>query len=124
MTLGAVTNYGIFLVGRYHEFRRSGLPPDQSLDQAYRSIAPVVAASALTVALALASLNFAQVGLLRSAGLPCAISLLVGLLAALTVTPALMALAARRGLADRARSPSAAAGGAWGWASPGGRGRC
>lgn len=106
ITLGAVTNYGIFLVGRYHEFRRSGLPPDQSLDQAYRSIAPVVAASALTVALALASLNFAQVGLLRSAGLPCAISLLVGLLAALTVTPALIALAARRGLAEPRALPT------------------
>jgi putative drug exporter of the RND superfamily len=100
ITLGAVTNYGIFLVGRYHEFRRAGLPPDQSLDQAYRSIAPVVAASALTVALALASLNLAEVGLLRSAGLPCAISLLVGLVAALTVTPALIALAARRGMAE------------------------
>jgi RND superfamily putative drug exporter len=100
ITLGAVTNYGMFLVGRYHEFRRTGLSVEDSSRQAYRSIAPVVAASALTVALALASLDFAQVGLLRSAGLPCAISLLVGLLAALTVTPSLIALAARRGWAE------------------------
>lgn len=100
ITLGAVANYGIFLIGRYQEFRRAGVAADEALDKAYRSVAPVVAASALTVALALASLDFAQVGLLRSAGLPCAISLLIGLMSALTVAPALLALAARRGLAE------------------------
>src|SRR4029077_7784525 len=97
ITLGAVTNYGIFLIGRYHEHRRQGLNPDESLSLAYRGVAPVIVASALTIALALASLSFAQVGLLRSAGLPCAISLLIGLLASLTVLPALLALASKRG---------------------------
>lgn len=100
IVLGAVTNYGIFLIGRYHEYRRQGVDPQNALTLAYRSVAPVIAASALTVALALASLRFARVGLLRSAGIPCAISLSIGLLAALTVLPALLALSAKRGMAE------------------------
>jgi putative drug exporter of the RND superfamily len=53
--------------------------------------------SALTIAAALACLIFAQVGMLRSTGIPCAIGILVVMLSSLTLTPALIALAARRG---------------------------
>ncbi|OBB93329.1 hypothetical protein A5782_11880 [Mycobacterium sp. 852002-40037_SCH5390672] len=97
MTLGAGTDYAIFLVGRYHEGRRRGVAPAQALTQAYRSIAPVVIGSALTVSVALACLVFAKVGSFRSAGLPCAIGILATMVAALTVTPALMSVAIRRG---------------------------
>lgn len=97
MTLGAGTDYAIFLVGRYHEGRRRGVAPAQALTQAYRSIAPVVIGSALTVSVALACLVFANVGSFRSAGLPCAIGILATMVAALTLTPALMGLAVRRG---------------------------
>lgn len=88
MTLGAGTDYAIFLVGRYHEGRRRGAAPAQALTAAYRSIAPVVIGSALTVSVALACLAFAKVGLFRSAGLPCAIGILATMVAALTLTPA------------------------------------
>lgn len=97
MTLGAGTDYAIFLVGRYHEARRGGVAPTEALTQAYRSIAPVVIGSALTVSVALACLVFANVGSFRSAGLPCAIGIVVTMVAALTLTPALMSLAIRRG---------------------------
>lgn len=97
MTLGAGTDYAIFLVGRYHEARRNGVAPAQALTQAYRSIAPVVIGSALTVSVALACLVFAKVGSFRSAGLPCSIGILATMVAALTLTPALMSLAIRRG---------------------------
>ncbi|MGD1172568.1 RND family transporter [Mycobacterium seoulense] len=97
MTLGAGTDYAIFLVGRYHEGRRRGVAPAQALAEAYRSIAPVVIGSALTVSVALACLVFAQVGSFRSAGLPCAVGILATMVAALTLTPALMSLAIRRG---------------------------
>lgn len=96
MTLGAGTDYAIFLVGRYHEARRGGVAPAQALTVAYRSIAPVVIGSALTVSVALACLVFAHVGSFRSAGLPCAIGILATMVAALTLTPALMSLAVRR----------------------------
>ena len=76
MTLGAGTDYAIFLIGRYHEGRRHGVAPTQALIDAYRAVAPVVIGSALTVSVALACLGFAEVGMFRSAGLPCAIGIL------------------------------------------------
>jgi len=100
MTLGAGTDYAIFLVGRYHEGRRKGVEPSQALRDAYRAVAPVVIGSALTVSVALACLGFAEVGMFRSAGIPCAIGILVTMVAALTLTPALMNLAASRGLLE------------------------
>ncbi|HWF28449.1 MAG TPA: RND family transporter [Mycobacterium sp.] len=107
MTLGAGTDYAIFLAGRYHEGRRHGVAPVQALIQAYRSIAPVVIGSALTVSVALACLVFAKVGSFRSAGLPCAIGILATMVAALTLTPALMSLAVRRGYLEPRPSTTA-----------------
>lgn len=98
LVLGAATDYAIFFMGRYHEVRRSGIPHDEALTIAYRSVAPVVAASGLTVSVALACLNFAHVVLLRSAGTPCAIGVFLGMLASLTLLPAIVSVAGRRGL--------------------------
>jgi putative drug exporter of the RND superfamily len=100
MTLGAGTDYAIFLVGRYQEGRRRGVVPAQALRDAYRAVAPVVIGSALTVSVALACLGFAEVGMFRSAGIPCAIGILVTMVASLTLTPALMTLATSRGLLE------------------------
>jgi RND superfamily putative drug exporter len=107
MTLGAGTDYAIFLIGRYHEGRRRGVSSSQALTDAYRSVAPVVIGSALTVSVALACMGFAKVGMFRSAGIPCAISVLVTMAAALTLTPALMGLAVRRGLLEPRPSTTA-----------------
>ncbi len=107
MTLGAGTDYAIFLIGRYHEGRRRGVAPARALVDAYRAVAPVVIGSALTVSVALACLGFAKVGFFRSAGIPCAIGILTTMAAALTLTPALMGLAVRRGLLEPRPSTSA-----------------
>ncbi|OHU22760.1 hypothetical protein BKG76_13055 [Mycobacteroides franklinii] len=97
MVLGAATDYGIFLIGRYHEARRAGNPHKQALLAANHSVAPVIVASALTIAAALSCLTLADIGLLRSAGIPCAIGILTGMLASLTLSPALIGLAGRHG---------------------------
>lgn len=112
MVLGAATDYGIFLLGRYHEQRRLGVAHEDALVVANRSVAPVIAASGLTIAAALACLLFAQVGMLRSAGLPCAIGILTGMLASLTLLPAFIGLAGRHGLAQP-RARRRASGRAW-----------
>jgi RND superfamily putative drug exporter len=104
MMLGAGTDYAIFMVGRYHESRRRGVDPALALMVAYRGVAPVIAGSGLTVATALACLAFADIGMFRSVGIPCAIGILVATLASLTLTPALIALAARGGLLEPRRS--------------------
>ncbi|WP_102143855.1 RND family transporter [Mycobacterium hubeiense] len=100
MVLGAGTDYGIFLLARYHEHRRNGIDVDTALVRGYRRIAPVILASALTIAGALCALVFTDVGMLRSAGIPCAIGVLAAMAASLTLMPALMALAGRRGLIE------------------------
>jgi putative drug exporter of the RND superfamily len=104
MILGAGTDYAIFLIGRYHEGRRRGSDQATALVDAYRGVAPVVIGSALTMAAALSCLSLAQVGMFRSTGIPCAIGVLVGMLAALTLTPALIGLAGRRGMLEPRRS--------------------
>ena len=107
MMLGAGTDYSIFLIGRYHEGRRRGRTPRAALAGAYRGVAPVIVGSALTIAAALACLSFAHVGVFRSTGIPCAIGVLVAMLASLTLTPALILLAGRRGWLEPKRSRSA-----------------
>lgn len=103
MVLGGATDYAIFVIGRYHEARRDGQHDsghELALRCACRKVGPVIVGSALTVAAALSCLTFADVGMLRSAGLPCAIGILTGMFASLTLLPALVALAGRYGLAQ------------------------
>lgn len=104
MMLGAGTDYAIFLIGRYREGRGRGLDPDESLVAAYRGVAPVIAGSALTIAAALACLSLTRVGVFRSTGIPCAIGILVVMLASLTLTPASIALAGHLGWLEPRRS--------------------
>jgi putative drug exporter of the RND superfamily len=104
MILGAGTDYAIFLIGRYHEGRRRGIDHATALAHAYRGVAPVIIGSALTMATALACLGLAQVGMFRSTGIPCAMGVLVGMSAALTLTPALIGLASRRDMLEPRRS--------------------
>jgi putative drug exporter of the RND superfamily len=106
MMLGAGTDYAIFLIGRYHEGRRRGTPSADALVDACRGVASVIVGSALTIAAALTSLSFADVGMFRSTGIPCAVGVLVAMLAALTLTPALVALAGGRGFLEPRRTVS------------------
>lgn len=104
MILGAGTDYAIFLIGRYHEGRRRGIDPAAALAAAYRGVAPVIIGSGLTIAAALSCLSLARISMFRSAGIPCAIGVLVVMAASLTLTPALIALVGRRGLLEPRRS--------------------
>ncbi|MFC3965312.1 MMPL/RND family transporter [Nocardia jiangsuensis] len=114
LVLGAATDYAIFVLGRYHEIRRTGVPHDEALILAYRSVAPVILGSGLTVAAALAFLVLADIGMLSSAGLPCAIGVLTGMLAALTLLPAIISVAGRRGfLQPRPRPRTGRPDGRW-----------
>jgi len=50
LTLGAGTDYGIFLMGRYHEARQAGESREDSFYIAYRGVAPIIIGSGLTIA--------------------------------------------------------------------------
>ncbi|PXX12301.1 RND family transporter [Mycolicibacterium moriokaense] len=107
MLLGAGTDYAIFMIGRYHEGRSRGVEWRDSLIGAYRGVAPVIAGSAVTIAGALSCLSMAHVGVFRSTGIPCAIGVLTAMLASLTLTPALIAIAGRLGWLEPRRSMTA-----------------
>ncbi len=98
--LGAGTDYSVFLISRYHERRRNGIAPEQAIAHACGSIGRVILASAATVALALASMVFARLSAFQGVGPACAVAVLIGFLATATLLPPLLALAAKRGIAE------------------------
>ncbi|EGD54248.1 MMPL family transporter [Gordonia neofelifaecis] len=100
LVLGAVTDYAIFTLASYHEGRRKGLAVGDAVASASGRTAPIIVASALTIAAASASMIFTRIGMFRTAGPPTAIAVLVVLALALTLPPALLSIAGRRGLAE------------------------
>lgn len=98
--LGAGTDYSVFLISRYHEQRRAGVPPDQAAIHATASIGRVILASAATVAFAFLSMVFAKLSVFAALGPACALAVFVGFLASVTLLPPVLTLAARRGIGD------------------------
>lgn len=98
VALGTGAGFAILLIGRYREQRRHNPSSATALADAYRATAPVIVGAALVLAAALSCLNFTRMGTFRDDGSPCAISVLIATLAALTLTPALIALADRASL--------------------------
>jgi RND superfamily putative drug exporter len=97
MMVGAGTDYAVFLISRYHDYLRQGVDSDQAVTKALASIGKVIAASAATVAVTFLGMIFTQLGILRSAGPALGISVAVVFFAAVTLLPALLVLAGRRG---------------------------
>lgn len=98
--LGAGTDYSVFFISRYHEQRRLGVEPEEAIIYASGSIGRVIWASAATVALALGSMVFARLSVFQGLGPACAVAVLIGFLATVTLLPPVMAIAARRGVAE------------------------
>nr|WP_245535419.1 RND family transporter [Segniliparus rotundus] len=95
--LGAGTDYGIFLLGRYQEARQAGEDPATAYYTALSGVQHVVFASGLTVAGATACMSFTRLSIFSTSGLPCTIGILTALAAALTLGPALLAVGSRLG---------------------------
>jgi RND superfamily putative drug exporter len=104
LAMAAGTDYGIFFVGRYHEARRAGEDPETAYYTMFRSVAPVVLGSGLTIAGAMLCLSFARMPIFQSIGVPCAVGLLVAVAIALTLVPAVLAVASRFGLFEPKRT--------------------
>lgn len=98
MMLGAGTDYAVFLISRYHEYLRMGEESDAALVRALGSIGKVIAASAGTVAITFMGMTFAKLGVFSTIGPALAVTIFVGFLASITLLPAMLALAGRRGL--------------------------
>ncbi|MBM7517142.1 MMPL family transporter [Nocardioides nitrophenolicus] len=100
IVLGAGTDYAVFLVARYHEQRRLGVEPARAAAVAATRVGSVIAGSAVTVVLATLAMALADLGFFNTTGPAVAVSIAVNLLVSLTLTPALLALAGRRGWAE------------------------
>jgi RND superfamily putative drug exporter len=98
--LGAGTDYTVFLISRYHEQRRAHVPADQAVIHATASIGRVILASAATVAFAFLTMVFARLSVFAALGPACAVAVLFGFLATVTLLPPVLALAARRGIGE------------------------
>ena len=97
MMVGAGTDYAVFLISRYHDYLRQDIDSDEAVTRALTSIGKVIAASAATVAVTFLGMIFTQLGILKTIGPVLGLSVAVAFLAAVTLLPALMVLAGRRG---------------------------
>ena len=104
LVIAAGTDYAIFILGRYHEARYTGQDRRAAFYTMYRGTAHIILGSGLTVAGAVFCLTFTRLPYFQSLGIPAAIGVLVALMAALTLAPAVLAIGRHFGLFDPKRA--------------------
>ncbi|OBJ29297.1 MULTISPECIES: RND family transporter [Mycolicibacter] len=104
LAIAAGTDYAIFLIGRYHEARNAGEDPETAWYSMFRGTWHVILGSGLTIAGASLCLHFARLSYFKALGIPSALGLLVVIAGALTVAPAIVAIATRHGLLEPKRA--------------------
>ena len=103
LVIAAGTDYAIFLLGRYHEDRGNGEDRETAYYNMYGGTAHVILGSGLTVAGAVFCLTFTRLPYFQSLGIPAAIGVLVALVAALSLAPAVLTIGSRFGLLEPKR---------------------
>ena len=89
---GAGTDYCLFIASRYREELSQGKDPATALVETMTHVGEAITFSAAAVFLGVGGMIFAQFGLFNTTGPAVAIGIVVMLAAALTITPALLAL--------------------------------
>jgi RND superfamily putative drug exporter len=105
LAIAAATDYGIFIFGRYREARGMGLDRDDAYYTTFKSVAPVIVGSGLTIAGATYCLSFARLPYFTTMGAPVAIGMVVVVAIAATLGPAILFLGSRIGLFESKRPP-------------------
>ncbi|WP_029114471.1 RND family transporter [Mycobacterium sp. URHB0044] len=105
LAIAAATDYGIFVFGRYREARGMGEDRDAAYYTTFRSVAPVIVGSGLTIAGATYCLSFARLPYFSTMGAPVAIGMIVVVAIAVTLGPAILFLGSRVGLYESKRPP-------------------
>ncbi len=104
LAIAASTDYAIFLIGRYQEARSVGEDPESAYYTMFRGTAHVILGSGMTIAGATFCLRFTQLPYFQSLGVPLAVGMVVAVSAALTLGPAVVAVASRFGLLEPKRA--------------------
>ena len=104
LMFGVGTDYCLLLVSRYREELRTHEDKHEAMQRTVRRVGPAILASGLTVTLAMLVLLVAEVGSVHTLGPVAAIGVFCVLAAGLTILPALLTIAGRRGFWPRQRS--------------------
>ncbi|MDR1449204.1 MAG: MMPL family transporter, partial [Propionibacteriaceae bacterium] len=105
-------DYSLFIISRHRQQVVSGLPPAESVPRALATSGSAVVFAGLTVIVALLGLSVARIPFLTVMGAAAAVAVALAVLAALTLLPAVLAVAGGRLIprAERRRRAAAAAG--------------
>ncbi|KQY04106.1 hypothetical protein ASD37_23505 [Mycobacterium sp. Root135] len=103
LAIAAATDYGIFIFGRYREDRAMGLDRDDSYYATFKSVAPVIVGSGLTIAGATFCLSFCRLPYFSTMGAPVAIGMIVVVIISVTLGPAVLFLGSKVGLYESKR---------------------
>ncbi|WP_367322490.1 MMPL family transporter [Streptomyces sp. HUAS ZL42] len=95
LVFGAATDYALLLISRYREELRRHEDRHEAMAEALHRSGPAIIASAATVAVSLMLLMLATLNSTQGLGPACAVGILVGLLAMVTLMPALLVVCGR-----------------------------
>ncbi|MFG2133870.1 MMPL family transporter [Streptomyces sp. NPDC048751] len=95
LVFGAATDYALLLISRYREELRRHEDRHEAMTEALHRSGPAIIASAATVAVSLMLLMLADLNSTQGLGPACAVGVLVGLLAMVTLMPALLVICGR-----------------------------
>ena len=104
LAIAAATDYAIFLLGRYQEARSLGEEREDAYYTMFNGTAHVVLGSGLTIAGATFCLSFTRLPYFQTLGVPLAIGMVIVVLCALTLGPAVVTIASRFGLLEPKRA--------------------
>ena len=103
LVIAAGTDYAIFILGRYHEARHVGEDRASAFATMYHGTAHIILGSGLTIAGAVFCLHFTRLPYFQTLAIPAATGVLVALVAALTLAPAVLSIGRHFGLFEPAR---------------------
>ncbi len=106
LAYGAGVDYCLFLIARFREEFRKRHESGAAVEESIRMVGAAITASAGTVICGIAMLCFAEFGKFREAGYGITFGLLIVLLAALTLAPALMRVSGRFAFWPRTLQPA------------------
>jgi len=95
LVFGAGTDYALLLIARYREELRRHDDRHEAMAMALHRAGPAIIASAATVAIGMSILSFAEVNSTSGLGPVAALGIVVGLLAMITLLPALLVICGR-----------------------------
>ncbi len=90
LIFGAGTDYVLFMISRFREELGKSKEQKEAITTTVSRIGPVITASAGTVIIGLMGMMVAQFGMLRTNGPAMALSILIALISAWTLTPSLL----------------------------------